>query len=66
MAIDRHKIIATAQKYIQKGNFRKAIKEYYRIIDDQPDDVRILLKIGDLQARDGQRRAAVSASTTTT
>lgn len=60
MAIDRHKIIATAQKYIQKGNFRKAIKEYYRIIDDQPDDVRILLKIGDLQARDGQRRAAVS------
>jgi len=60
LAIDRNKIIATAQKYIQKGSFKKAVREYYKIIEEQPDDVRILLKIGDLQARDGQVSEAVS------
>lgn len=59
MAIDRNKIIAEAQKYIQKGQLKKAIREYYRILEAEPDDVRLLLKIGDLQARDGQAREAV-------
>jgi tetratricopeptide (TPR) repeat protein len=58
LAIDRNKVIAAAQKYIQKGAFKKAIKEYKRIVKEHPDDVRILLKIGDLEARDGQAAAA--------
>ena len=43
MAIDRNKIIAEAQKYIQKGQLKKAIREYYRILEEEPDDVRLLL-----------------------
>lgn len=60
MSIKREKIIAAAQKHIQKGSFRRAIKEYQKIVKAQPDDVRILQKVGDLQARDGQIDAAVS------
>jgi tetratricopeptide (TPR) repeat protein len=58
LAIDRNKIVAEAQKHIQKGAYKKAIAEYSRIIREEPDDVRILMKIGDLQVRDGQARDA--------
>ncbi|MBU6161630.1 MAG: tetratricopeptide repeat protein, partial [Myxococcales bacterium] len=53
MAVDRNKLIASAQKYIQKGQFRKAIKDYEALVAAYPDDIRVLLKIGDLQAREG-------------
>ena len=63
MAIDRNKVTAAAQKYIQKGAYKKAIKEYKKIIKAHPDDVRILLKIGDIQARDGQSETAARTYT---
>lgn len=63
MAIDRNKVIADAQKHIQKGAFRKAIQEYERIIREAPDDVRVLMKIGDLYVRDGAVREAVRTYT---
>ena len=63
MAIDRNKVTAAAQKYIQKGAYKKAIKEYKKIIASKPDDVRILLKIGDIQARDGQSETAARTYT---
>ena len=59
MAIQREKVVAAAQKYIQKGQYKKAIKEYQRIVAEQPDDVRTLQKIGDLQGRDGDIEGAV-------
>ena len=58
MALNRNKVTAAAQKYIQKGAYKKAIKEYKKIIMEHPDDVRVLLKIGDIQARDGQSETA--------
>lgn len=51
MALDREKILQTAQKYVEKKRFDKAIQEYQRIIQQDPNDARTLLKIGDLQAR---------------
>lgn len=51
MALDREKILQTAQKYVDKKRFDKAIQEYQRIIQQDPNDARTLLKIGDLQAR---------------
>lgn len=59
MSIKREKIVAAAQKYIQKGSFKRAIREYQKIVKAHPDDVRTLQKVGDLQARDGQTEAAV-------
>ncbi|MBM4363215.1 MAG: tetratricopeptide repeat protein, partial [Deltaproteobacteria bacterium] len=51
MAIDREKILQAAQKLVDKKRFDKAIQEYQRIIHQDPNDARTLLKIGDLQAR---------------
>lgn len=48
MAVDKNKIIAEATKLTQKGAFDKAIKTYEKILAEDPKDVRIVLKIGEL------------------
>lgn len=48
MAIDREKIQLAAQKHVEKRRFDKAIEEYQRIVAEDPNDARTLLKIGDL------------------
>lgn len=55
---DKEKIRAAAQKYLQKGQIGKAIKELERIVADDPNDLRALLKIGDLQTREKNNEAA--------
>jgi tetratricopeptide (TPR) repeat protein len=60
VSIDRQKVLDSAQKFAAKGQFDKAIAEYQRLIKDDPNDVRILLKIGDLQFRRGAREDAVA------
>jgi tetratricopeptide (TPR) repeat protein len=49
--IDREKVLQSAQKYVEKKKYDRAIAEYQRVIQDDPNDARTLLKIGDLQAR---------------
>ncbi len=51
MAIDRDKTLQAAQKYIERKRYDRAIVEYQRIVQEDPNDARTLLKIGDLQAR---------------
>jgi tetratricopeptide (TPR) repeat protein len=51
LSIDREKILQAAQKYIEKKKYDRAIVEYQRIVQEDPNDARTLLKIGDLQAR---------------
>ncbi len=51
LPIDREKILQAAQKYIEKKKYDRAIVEYQRIVQEDPNDARTLLKIGDLQAR---------------
>jgi tetratricopeptide (TPR) repeat protein len=51
LSIEREKILQTAQKYIEKKKYDRAIVEYQRIVQEDPNDARTLLKIGDLQAR---------------
>ncbi len=58
--IDREKILQTAQKFIEKRRFDKAIIEYQKIVQEDPNDARILLKIGDLQARSEAFEAAIA------
>jgi len=60
VSIDRQKVIDSAQKFAAKGQFDKAIVEYMRIVKEDPSDVRILLKIGDLQVRKGARDDAIA------
>jgi tetratricopeptide (TPR) repeat protein len=51
VATDREKTLQSAQKYVDKRRYDKAIEEYQKIIREDPEDARTLLKIGDLQSR---------------
>ncbi len=46
--MDKNKIIEAAAKLVAKGAFDKAIKEYRRILEVDPKDVRVLQKMGEL------------------
>lgn len=57
--VNKTKVINAAQKFVQKGQYERAIREYARIVEEDPRDVRIWLKIGDLWAKHGDQRQAV-------
>lgn len=59
MPIDKEKISNSAQKYLQKGQFDKAIKEFQKLVDADPSDMRVWKKIGDIQVRAGDTRGAI-------
>ena len=46
--MDKNKIIEAAAKLVAKGAYDKAIKEYRRILEADPADVRVLQKMGEL------------------
>ncbi|MBI5481450.1 MAG: tetratricopeptide repeat protein, partial [Deltaproteobacteria bacterium] len=58
MAVNKEKVIAAAQKYVEKGQFDKAVKEYLKVIAEDPKDVRVLLKLGDTHAKNGDKGPA--------
>ena len=58
MGINKETVRAAAQKYLQRGQLDKAIRELQRLVEVDPQDVRSLLKIGDLQTRKGDAAAA--------
>lgn len=58
MAINKAKVQAQAQKYILKGQLDKAINEYLTILNDDPDDMKICQRLGDLYAKKGDKAGA--------
>jgi tetratricopeptide (TPR) repeat protein len=58
VATTKDKLIAGAQKLVEKGQFEKAIKEYLKVVQADDKDVRIWLKIGDLYAKLGKKQEA--------
>jgi len=48
-----------AQKYIKKGQHKKAIKEYRKILDRDPKNIRVRLKLGDLYLKNGHKDKAI-------
>ena len=59
MAIQRDKVIANAEKLVAKGKIEPAIKEYERLLEDNPNDVNTLNRIGDLWVRINRTDEAV-------
>ena len=59
MGIDKEKILDIAQKYILKGQPKKAIKEYLKLTEANPQDKRLHLKLGDLYLKDGEEDKAI-------
>ncbi|MEZ4403033.1 MAG: tetratricopeptide repeat protein [Kofleriaceae bacterium] len=58
MAFNKEKVMDAARKYVEKGQVDRAVKEYLRVVREDPQDVRVWLKIGDLYARKGQKPEA--------
>ncbi len=59
MAVQRDKVIASAEKLVAKGKIEPAIKEYERLLEDNPNDVNTLNRIGDLWVRINRNDEAV-------
>jgi len=57
--IDKEKIIDVAQKFILKGQAKKAIKEYLKLLEADPQDKRLHLKLGDLYLKDNDEGKAL-------
>ena len=51
MAIDREKVLEAASKFVEKKRYDKAILEYQKLVESDPNDARTLLKMGDLQLK---------------
>jgi tetratricopeptide (TPR) repeat protein len=60
VAINRDKILQEAQKLADKKRYDKAIAEYQKVVAEDPNDVRTLLKIGDLYLRIQQFAEAIN------
>src|SRR4051812_39462960 len=57
--MDKNKIIEAAAKLVAKGQYDKAIKEYQKVLDADPKDVRVLQKMGELfQKKNDNAQAA--------
>src|SRR4030095_6144048 len=59
-SMDKNKIIEGAAKLVAKGAFDKAIREYQKVLDLDPRDVRVLQKIGELYQKKGDNPQAAS------
>ncbi len=61
MGIDKESILDAAQKYILKGQFQKAVKEYLKVLEADPQDKRLHLKLGDLYLKNAEEDKAIHA-----
>ena len=57
--VDKNKIFQKAEKFIKSGKIQNAIDEYYKILEENPEDWTIINTIGDLYARIGKIDEAV-------
>jgi len=58
LAFDKNKLIDEATRLVQKGALDKAIKIFLKIVEEDPKDVRIWLKLGDLYAKRNEKALA--------
>jgi tetratricopeptide (TPR) repeat protein len=58
VAIDKNKIIEAATKFVQKGQYDRAIKEYHKLVAADPKDARIQQKLGELYQKKSENQLA--------
>jgi pilus assembly protein FimV len=63
MPPQRDKVIANAEKLVAKGKVENAIREYERLLEDFPNDVNTLNRVGDLWVRINRTDEAVKVFT---
>ncbi len=60
-AINKRKVLESAQRNLQKGALDKALKDYQTILNADPRDTGVRLKCGDLLQRMGRNDDAITA-----
>lgn len=59
LALNKRKILEAARKQSQKGAKAKALKEYNKLLQEDPRDAKLLLEVGDAYRRWGQNDEAI-------
>jgi tetratricopeptide (TPR) repeat protein len=60
MAFDKVKTLRAAERYLALGKIPAAVKEYCKIVEDDPDDFTTVNMLGDLYVRVGNQPAAIA------
>ncbi|HSJ99166.1 MAG TPA: tetratricopeptide repeat protein, partial [Myxococcota bacterium] len=60
-AINKRKILESAQRNLQKGALDKALADYQTVLQADPRDTNVRLKVGDLLQRAGRNDDAITA-----
>jgi len=53
-AFDRARSLVAAEKFVKAGKMPEAIAEYKKLADDNPRDMNVVNKLGDLLVRAGK------------
>jgi len=56
---DKAKLLKVAQKHLSKGNLDKAIKPFQQLVEVDPKDQRLILRLAEIQARAGRKKEAI-------
>ncbi len=59
MSFDKSKAMRNAERYVSQGKIRAAISEYRSVVENDPRDIATLNMLGDLHAKNAERREAV-------
>lgn len=59
MSSQKDKFLASAQKYIQKGQFDRALRDYEQVVTADPKDVKLRQKLAELLIRCNRRDDAI-------
>ncbi|MES1245188.1 MAG: tetratricopeptide repeat protein [Acidobacteriota bacterium] len=51
MALQREQVVQTAEKYVSRGKIEPAIREYRKLLAENPNDINTLNRVGDLYAK---------------
>lgn len=63
MSFDKTKAIRNAERYLSQGKLRAAITEYKQIVQHDPRDIGTLNMLGDLHAKNSEKKEAVECFT---
>lgn len=59
LSSQKDKFLASAQKYIQKGQFDRALRDYEQVVTADPKDVKLRQKLAELMIRCNRRDDAI-------
>lgn len=60
MSFDKAKAMRNAERFVAQGKLRAAIAEYRDVVDNDPRDIATLNMLGDLYAKNSEKKEAVA------